>query len=546
MKELKVQQHIQSTYVHVSAYIYMIGSCATLFTRFCCAISTCVIQKYAHTLGVILISVLVFGPFALPRTATAEGWYNASWSYRVLLTVNNTEVDADLTDFPVYVDLSDLPAGFHTNVKTDGSDIRVTTSDGQTEVPREVVFYSSATDTGELHFKAPTLANATNTEFYIYYGNAAATEPATDATYGAENVWDASYKGVYHLKDGSTLTLTDSTATQNGTNSNATPSTGKIDGGANVVGSQYIDLGQTTAHYNPITVSSWIKPSATGGTQQQIISKGYDGTNTQWQLVTDPGSTVSFNSFTNPNTNGAVSASTVSNGTWYYVGGVYDTTTWRVYFNGVADGSSVDTAPTNTNQKIAIGGVFSSGSIVQNWRGDIDEVRISNVVRSPEWIATEYNNQSVPSTFYTVGSEEEQSGGDVPARVLRLKGGIRLTGGVRLSGLAAAEASSPTVSTAAATSISIGAATLNAAVDDTGGENATICGFAWGTNSGLSGGDTATTTDSTCPSGTGSFNESLSGLSGGVTYYFRAYATNPIGTGFGGILQFTTDVGGPI
>jgi hypothetical protein len=36
--------------------------------------------------------------------------------------------------------------------------------------------------------------------------------------------------------------------------------------------------------------------------------------------------------------------------------------------------------------------------------GLLDEVRISTTVRSADWVATEYNNQSSPSTFYTVGA----------------------------------------------------------------------------------------------------------------------------------------------
>src|SRR5579872_3018584 len=38
------------------------------------------------------------------------------------------------------------------------------------------------------------------------------------------------------------------------------------------------------------------------------------------------------------------------------------------------------------------------------WTGDIGEVRVSNTARSANWIATEYNNESSPSSFYTVGA----------------------------------------------------------------------------------------------------------------------------------------------
>jgi len=34
-------------------------------------------------------------------------WYNSSWDYRVKITIESDEVDSTLTDFPVYVDLSD-------------------------------------------------------------------------------------------------------------------------------------------------------------------------------------------------------------------------------------------------------------------------------------------------------------------------------------------------------------------------------------------------------------------------------------------------------
>jgi len=39
------------------------------------------------------------------------------------------------------------------------------------------------------------------------------------------------------------------------------------------------------------------------------------------------------------------------------------------------------------------------------WEGQIDEMRISHIARSQCWIETEYNNQSSPSTFYSIGVE---------------------------------------------------------------------------------------------------------------------------------------------
>jgi hypothetical protein len=37
------------------------------------------------------------------------------------------------------------------------------------------------------------------------------------------------------------------------------------------------------------------------------------------------------------------------------------------------------------------------------WFGLIDEVRVSNIAQSANWILTEYNNQNSPTTFVIAG-----------------------------------------------------------------------------------------------------------------------------------------------
>lgn len=62
---------------------------------------------------------------------------------RQKITIPASNVNANLTDYPVYVDLADLQPGIFAHAKLDGSDIRITTSDGVTEVPHELVDYSA-------------------------------------------------------------------------------------------------------------------------------------------------------------------------------------------------------------------------------------------------------------------------------------------------------------------------------------------------------------------------------------------------------------------
>ena len=73
---------------------------------------------------------------------------------------------------------------------------------------------------------------------------------------------------------------------------------------------------------------------------------------------------------------------------------------------GTNTGDWIGDISTSTPDKSDIGGIYAGGaySSVNYWNGTLDEVRLSNVERSDDWVATEYNNQNSPSTFYTLSS----------------------------------------------------------------------------------------------------------------------------------------------
>ena len=94
----------------------------------------------------------------------------------------------------------------------------------------------------------------------------------------------------------------------------------------------------------------------------------------------------------------------------------------------------------------------------------------------------------------------------------------------------------PTVVTDSAISVTTTTATLNGLITDTGGASATVVGFSYGT--------TTTYDTTTLNSGlfdVGPFSASITGLACGTTYHYRAYATNPVGTGVGADMTFVTD-----
>lgn len=192
-----------------------------LFLRFIIHLSP---RKLFSAFLIFLFSLILTPPYFKIQQVQAAGetWYNSSWTNRKQITIDHTKV-ADVAtpsttyaNFPVLVSLDSL-----SNINANGTDIRFTSSDGVTELPREIERYSS----GSLKAWVKTTltkdsSDSTDDIIYMYYGNSSATEPTASSTYGSQNVWktdgvDTSEMMVQHMKDTTTSTITDSTSNAN-------------------------------------------------------------------------------------------------------------------------------------------------------------------------------------------------------------------------------------------------------------------------------------------------------------------------------------------
>ena len=117
-----------------------------------------------------------------------------------------------------------------------------------------------------------------------------------------------------------------------------------------------------------------------------------------------------------------------------------------------------------------------------------------------------------------------------PGQVLTLsQGGIPIWTGVSLA----------TVTTTAASSITTSTAVVGGNVTADGGSSVLSKGVVYGTSTG----PTLANSVINLGSGVGSFSGTISGLSPGTVYYFRAFATNGIGTAYGNEYSFSTNTG---
>jgi len=373
-----------------------------------------------------LVFVLILALFSILNPVHAA-WYNSSWLYRKAITIDSSKVSATLSNFPVLVSIasdSDLAS----KAQSDANDILFTLSDGTTKLAHEIEDFNSATGKLIAWVKVPSLSSSTDTTLYMYYGNSSASSQQD-----AVNVWDANYVMVQHLDESPANDVAghiDSTSNNNdgtpknfdGTSTSTTDGTGKINGGDVFDGTDdYVDTALTDdlSGGGAFSVFAWVKDIPAGN--QYVIAQSHQLTPSyasDWILGYWNGGLW----FRGTQINGS---DVISDGSWHLIGFTFDGTTAKLYIDGGYVGSSTPAG---------FGGI---GSVKLMTRGDatstftsgtIDSVCISNKARSANWIATEYNNQSSPSTFYSLGSEEVQASGNAPTITLNNPNGNQVIG----------------------------------------------------------------------------------------------------------------------
>lgn len=101
----------------------------------------------------------------------------------------------------------------------------------------------------------------------------------------------------------------------------------------------------------------------------------------------------------------------------------------------------------------------------------------------------------------------------------------------------------PVVTTGAVTGITLTTATANGNLISLGVPNPTAYGIVWNTTGNPTTG--SSNINLGVPSSTGAYIASITGLSTGITYYVKAYATNSAGTFYGAQVTFTTLTAAP-
>ncbi len=462
-----------------------------------------------------------------------------TWAHRRKVTVSNTNIDSNLTHFPLLLTLGTSVGTGNTDVSSifdeltsDGNrkKIAFTKTDGTTQLYAEIEKWVDANEYAVIWISKSdlVLASGATTDIYMYYDS---TEGDNNTYIGdtnsvvAESVWDSNYKMVQHLADGASTSATydstsnDNDGTKRGAAEPAVITSGKIGNAQDFDGiNDYLKTPESFMDgvIAAASVSFWFKPSITinsGNKVAELFMHSVGGSGRYLTIGFHNGGSgdehieVTLRTGEGSETRDCISTTaTWTAGIYYHITAAWDASGTYIYVNGVSEDSGTYTSgwggDTGSNTP-HIGSTYNGGA--EWFDGIIDEFRFSLTHRAAAWIKANYYCQTDALVAW---SSEESS------------------------------VSAPTVTTQAVTNIAEETATGNGNITDDGGDAGATRGMCWDTS------PTPTIADDIATNGTGegAYTVAMTGLVAGTHYYVRAYSINSAGTSYGSQVEFDTAI----
>ncbi len=336
-------------------------------------------------------------------------WYSSDWGFRQKITIDSAMVPGDLTNFPVLVSVTSanlmvVPGG--QVGKTNGGDILFTNTEGTVKYNHEVESYNSSTGELRAWVEIPAVWSTADTEFYMYYGNGGAVDQ-----WNVNAVWDSNYQMVQHFHETSGTHFDSTSNGNNGTPQNGViqNAAGQINGADDFDGSDdYVSTPSIALANGSFTVESWLKPDTSPPSQQCWFEA-------HKSFVATGGQSLHLRAYSNGRIRFGfyyddldTATGVVQFGEWNYIVVSYDNTTdtSRIYYNGFLNISG-NAGPFIGASPVTISiGKWNTAPWQQHFKGIIDEVRVSTVERSADWIEASYNNQNNPSSFLSFSAQQ--------------------------------------------------------------------------------------------------------------------------------------------
>ena len=338
-------------------------------------------------LGTCALLLLAGLPSVQARSPYAE--WNHSGSFFLLTTPEGANLPASASEegFPVLVRLQRDFFDF-SQAKPGGEDIRFS-ADGK-PLAYQLEEWDASRGTACLWVRLPAIKGNARQEIRMHWGRAdSASESSGSAVFNESN----GFLSVWHMGD----PVKDEVGTLESKDTGTTPAPGIIGRCRRFDGGKGINAGEKIVGYpsgsSPHSSEAWIRAEKPNGT---ILAWGNE--QAQGKVVMQFASPPHIRMDCYFSGGDVRSGSTLPMSQWIHVAHTYRSGESKVYVNGVLDGVSKSTGSPlsiKTPARMYLGGWYNT----YRFAGDIDEVRISKVTRSADWVKLQYENQKPLQTL---------------------------------------------------------------------------------------------------------------------------------------------------
>ena len=337
----------------------------------------------------LILSALIACAFVGAASAQYAGWQH-SGSLFILTTPEGANLTASAVerDFPLLVRLHKDFFDF-AQAKANGEDVRFSSSDG-TPLPCQIEEWDAARGIASIWVRIPVIKGNARQEIRLHWGKSdAAGESSGSAVFNESN----GYLSVWHLN----APVQDEVGTLASKDVGTTATAGLIGPARHLAGNQGVFGGDKITSYPTgalaHTSEAWFRPEKPNAT---VLAWGNE--QAQGKVVMQFRSPPHINMDCYFSDAGVASTGRIALAEWTHVAHTYSKGEARLYVNGVLEGTTKGrSAPLNIRSpaRLWLGGWYNNYDFV----GDLDEVRVSKVVRSADWVRLQYENQKALQTL---------------------------------------------------------------------------------------------------------------------------------------------------
>jgi biopolymer transport protein ExbB len=352
------------------------------------------------------VKTAVFIAGLIPALAFAASWWNNDWKYRKEIGFDMSPAGADIAatpqDVPVLVRLSLANFSYFNDTKPDGADFRLVSGDDKTPLKYHFEKYDPQNQMALLWVRVPQITGGAKTDkIFAYYGN-----PDAPSAADVPGTYDASQALVLSFSEASGLPL-DATAYKNNPSASTavlTPAS-LIAGGAKFSGKESITVPATPSlrllPNQGLTASAWLRIEQA----QQAVVFALRDQGKALELTLD-GAKLAARATLGAAPVTVTQSSALSLSQWHHVAITAGAGKLTLYVDGIADGS----APVTLAE---LGGNLTIGAAdgARFLTGDIDEVEVSKVARSADWIKAGARGQGMEANLVLYGADGQREGG---------------------------------------------------------------------------------------------------------------------------------------